>query len=232
MADGTLDSDLLILTDYWPGHPTGNYSPPSDGFTGATSHNVETPVYPVGTKISVFNRGTAGQKGWSTFIYLQLLTQHATNVLAAKSLVVSDSATVWWKVTNATANVASTQLAAYGLSAMTTAYYGWFWCGGVCPEDYVSGLGGNYLTNGLVVAASQVCPAATNSTAVGATGVYALGPAVPVMTAPAGGTHGGSLAFTVTTGTSAALYMNNFAKVAYAFSLLGVPFGRTIAADS
>jgi hypothetical protein len=234
MADGTLDSDLLLLTDNWPGHPTGQYSPPTDGFTGASSHNVEAAAYPLGTKISVYNRGTAGQAGLSTLIYLQLLTQHSTNLVAAKSVVVQDSATVWWKVTNATANVASTQQAAIALSAMTTAYYGWFWCGGVCPEDFVSGLGGNYLTNGLVVAASQICPTAGLATAVGSTGVYALGPAVPVLSG-GGGTHGGTLTFTTIVGASAAAITsinNNYAKVAYAFSLLGVPFGRTLAADS
>jgi len=36
------------------------------------------------------------------------------------------------------------------ISAMTDDYYGWFWCGGVCPEFMVSGMGGTYATDGNV----------------------------------------------------------------------------------
>jgi hypothetical protein len=33
---------------------------------------------------------------------------------------------------------------------MTTGRYGWFWVGGVCPEEFVTDLGGNYYTDATV----------------------------------------------------------------------------------
>jgi hypothetical protein len=33
---------------------------------------------------------------------------------------------------------------AIALSAMTEDYFGWFWCGGLCPEFWVPALGGNF----------------------------------------------------------------------------------------
>lgn len=155
MADSTLDSELFTLNDFWPGSPNPNLSVPTDGFTGATHHNVAAETdYVVGTKIQVYCDGSVGQKGFSVLIYLQVGTQNADSVLAAKSVVVQDSATVWYQVTNDADSCIKipTALAAIALSAMTNAYYGWFWCGGVCPEQYVSGLGGNYATEGSVAA--------------------------------------------------------------------------------
>ena len=156
MADSTLDSELFTLYDNWPGRPDPGLSqdPPRDGFDGADHHNVAAAVFQVGGKIQVYNRGDTGKAGFSTFIYLQVGTQDATTVLAAKSIVAPDSSTSWYKVSNdpARAIVLPTGMAAVALGAMTNAYYGWFWCGGVCPEEAISGLGGTYATEGNVVA--------------------------------------------------------------------------------
>jgi len=156
MADSTIDSELILLRDNWPGDadPGLAQDPPRDGFAGADHHNVATAAYQVGSKIQVYNKGTTGQPGFATFVYLQVGIQDAETVLAAKSIVVSDSATVWYKVTNDPGDCIAlpTGLAAVAISAITNAYYGWFWCKGVCPEEAVSGLGGTYATEGNVVA--------------------------------------------------------------------------------
>ena len=156
MADSTIDSELLILHDFWPGEadPGLAQDPPRDGFTGADHHNVSAAVYQVGSKIQVYNVGDTGKAGFATLIYLQVGTQDATTVLAAKSLVVPDSSTSWYKVTNDPnrALVSPCGVVAYALSAVTNAYYGWFWCGGVCPEEAVTDLGGTYATDGNVAA--------------------------------------------------------------------------------
>lgn len=146
MATGTLDSEVFWLCDNWPGKPTKFEEVPEDGFTGAGHHNVATAVYPVGTKYQVRNR-TAGQPGLSVLTYLQVGTQDAT-AIAAKSPVVPDSATLWYQVTNDPDSCIAlpTGVLAIALSAMTNSYYGWFWTGGVCPEQFVSGLGGTYAT--------------------------------------------------------------------------------------
>jgi len=153
MADSTIDSELFHLIDNWPGAPIPFGSIPPGGFTGSSHHNVATAAFPVGTKWQVYNK-SAGKPGLSIFIYLQVGTQNAASAIAAKSVVVPDSATHWYKVTNDPDDCIKlpTAVAAIALSAMTDAYFGWFWCGGVCPEEFVSALGGNYATDGNVAA--------------------------------------------------------------------------------
>ena len=156
MADSTIDSELFYLDDRWPGKPCPSFGTPADGFTGASHHNVAAPVFPVGTKVQVFNTGvTAGKAGWASFIYLKLEMQDATNVLAARMFVAQHTdaaAGSFFDATNEIASVNGDGLGpiAVGLSAMTVDYYGWFWCDGVCPEEFVAALGGNYYTLGTV----------------------------------------------------------------------------------
>ena len=157
MADSTLDSELLYLINPW-GPPN---TEPSllDDIIGAQHHNVETAFFPVGSVVNLWNdSGDAGKDGWSQFVYLQIeLTGAPTS--AAKQVVVPDSATVWYTVTNdpdgCIANSGTGDcLFGVTLSVMTDGYYGWFWCGGVCPEARVSDLAGNHATEGNVVAGS------------------------------------------------------------------------------
>jgi len=159
MADSTIDSELFWLHDNWPGVPLEQLSAPTDGFTGSTHHNVAAAAYRIGDKIQVYQDGvSAGEPGYSTFIYLQVGTQNADSVIAVKTLCVPDSATNWYKVTNDPDSCIDIPggAAAIALSAITDAYYGWFWCGGVCPEEAVSGLGGNYATTNAVAAGAFI----------------------------------------------------------------------------
>jgi len=158
MANSTLDSELFILYDLWPGVCWPRNIPQDFPTGSACGHNSSTAVFPVGTKIQVWN-GSAGVPGWSTFIYLKLEMQDTTNVLAAKHMVAqhTDAAAGGlgiYDVTNEAASLNTDQKGpvAFGLSAMTVDYYGWFWCGGVCPEEWVSGLAGDYATYGGTVA--------------------------------------------------------------------------------
>jgi len=152
MIDGTLDSEVFALIDNWPGERNVHLPEPTDGFLGASHHNIATEEYQAGTKIQARNKGTTGKSGFSTFIYLQVGVQNAFVDIAVKSLVVPDSVGTWSKVTNDPDDCIAlpTSMVAVALSAMTDAYYGWFWCGGVCPEELVSGLGGTYDTDGTV----------------------------------------------------------------------------------
>jgi len=154
MADSTLDSELIVLFDNWPGHAVRNHiETPLGGFTGSTHHNVATAKYGVGECIWVRNE-SLGQPGWSKFIYLGIGTQNADSAIAVKSYCIQDSATVWYLLTNdpdSCIKIPTTQ-GVVALSAMTDAYYGWFWCAGVCPEEHLSTLGGNFATDGNVAA--------------------------------------------------------------------------------
>jgi hypothetical protein len=150
-SDGTIDSELFVLNDLWPGVPNLRRGVPEGGFTGAGHHNVTEAVglalgYRLGDKIQVRNV-TLGKAGLSRFIYLKLTAQDA-NVLAARHIVALHSNATPYEVTNDAAVDLAAQLGpvAVGISAMTTGNCGWFWCDGVCPEDFVAALGGLYAT--------------------------------------------------------------------------------------
>jgi len=152
MADSTIDSELFVLFDLWPG-VARDVSP--DNMPAAFTTPVSTAVFGPGEKICVWNEGgTAGEDGYATFIYLLVGTQNSAVPIAAKSFCVPGSATTPFTVTNnPDADVViktGSPFLGIALSAMTDAYWGWFWCGGVCPEAIVSGLGGTYVTDNTV----------------------------------------------------------------------------------
>lgn len=171
MADSTIDSSLVILKDnYWPGAPLPNFGKPKDGWTGSSHHNVATAAFKVGTKVQQYheNSSSLGKPGWYEMIYLQMGTQGDT--VAAKSLMIPEDATFTMQVTNnaAAGGAILGTGGVYAISAMTNAYYGWFWSGGVAPTDEIAGLDGNLYTDGNVAAGSGVdCKAAAGTSGVG-----------------------------------------------------------------
>jgi len=159
MADGTLSTDYLVLIDNWPGAPAHNLSVPTDGFTGATTHNVAAAAYDLGTKIQVYNTGvTAGIAGFSTFIYLNIVVE-TTPVTAANQVVTPDTNASLYIVTNDPESclaIPSLPSAVCLTATMNTGYYGWFWCGGVCPEEFATTLTGNILCVNTIALGSVV----------------------------------------------------------------------------
>jgi len=141
--NAVLDSEKLILCNYF-GAPDPQLGEPKDGFTGATHHNVATAAYPLGTVIQVYNTGTTGTAGYSQFVYGKLETQDSTNVVFARCICTRHTDAVPTDFTNDNGADIPYNVAVIALSAMTTDYYGWFWCGGVCPEEFVADLGGFY----------------------------------------------------------------------------------------
>jgi len=140
--NAVLDSEKIILFNHF-GAPDPNLGEPKDGFTGAEHHNVATAVYPLGTVIQVYNK-TLGVAGYSQFVYGKLETQDATNVTFARCICTLHTDAVPTDFTNDNAADLASNACVIAISAMTVDYFGWFWCGGVCPEDFVSGLGGFY----------------------------------------------------------------------------------------
>jgi len=156
-GDSTIAVESVVLLDRWPASPIKSLEGgvPDDGFTGSSHHNVETAVYQVGTKAQVYNNGTTspGVAGYSTLIYLQtkdaitaalelcqpasLTDKHAVSSTKASAIMLGDIAPKM----------------AVTLSAMTDEYFGWFWCGGVAPVDFVAALGtvGDIATDGTVI---------------------------------------------------------------------------------
>jgi len=155
----TIDDASFFLQDNWPGSAPYNAETPIDGFAEAADqhHAQSEEVFPLGIKFQVYNDGSAGPKGYSTFIYLKVGTQDAT-AIAAKSFVVPESATNLFQVSNdpSQALYLPTGLVAVALSAIANGEYGWFWCGGVCPVQYVSALNGNYVQDDTIVAGGPI----------------------------------------------------------------------------
>jgi len=146
MADVTVDLDYVTLFDLFPGVPDPRLGVPKDGFTGTDHHNVATAAYPLGTKIQVYNHSSvAGIDGPSVLVYCKLEAMDATNACKVKHICTQHSDAVYYDLTNeaATDIGSGLGLCAVALNTMTENYYGWFWCGGVCPEEYVPLLTGD-----------------------------------------------------------------------------------------
>ncbi len=156
MADSTITTQGVVLYDRWPGFAE---APPVEHLTDMTSaivgHNQQHAKYPLGTKWQLYNYGAAGNigvkynEGWSTFIYLKCASNIETAVAGAANYFVCPSGTMaagmdsksLYTVASDSDSTAHETLGMVGvcLSTMTNLYYGWFWCGGVCPLEYVSG---------------------------------------------------------------------------------------------
>jgi len=179
----TIDGSQFLLKDNWPFDPgfdrwAGPYmrGPASDA-TDWEGQNVAAAdkKFAVGRKFVKYQKGATGiNQGYSTFIYLRHGTAQTTALSAIKHIYTienaawgtSEAAEALYTVTNdaATACIAEpTGIAAVCLMTMTTNYYGWFWCGGVCPEVILTGMAGTYLTDGNVaVGAMELVTSAVN----------------------------------------------------------------------
>tara|TARA_R100000808_G_scaffold11393_1_gene29270 strand:- start:7076 stop:7693 length:618 start_codon:yes stop_codon:yes gene_type:complete len=153
MAASTIDDQYVHLFDLVPGPVRHGWLPPADSngntFTNSSHHNVATAEYDVGFKVGVYDRTN---KGHAVFAYLQMGTASGVAV-AAKAIMAPGNVTTagsnakhWSIVTNDPDQFVEDSFACVALSAMTEDYYGWFWCGGVCPVGWVSALDGNYKT--------------------------------------------------------------------------------------
>jgi hypothetical protein len=158
MAESTLDSELFFLINKWgPPHPSYNSTIPqgTGKWDGAATQNIAAPTqYPVGTVIQRYHYGTghgasAGQDGYYQMAYLRA----EAAVAAAKDICIASETDDHYAVERDPDALldATNFLIGVGIAAMTAQYYGWFWVGGVCPEnDVTSTMGGNYRTDGTV----------------------------------------------------------------------------------
>jgi len=164
----TIDSTGIILYDNWPNAIVSNSAGPHD--LGNVANGADQnwysasspPPHKLGTKFIGTQNGAAGVNAGSyTLIYLKTGTLLSGTAITAKKFCVmavaptsSTSGDLLYTVSNnPTYTVGmSTGLGAVSMSAMTTAgYYGWFWCGGVCPESICTGMAGTYTTDANVV---------------------------------------------------------------------------------
>jgi len=154
MADASLDDGAICLYPPQIGCVPRVGQPPVDGFTGSDHHNQAYEKFPVGTTIQVYD---TTNKGPSYFTYLRAGVASGTAFAAKQVGTVGDVATAaWYRISNDGDQSITGGPPCVFLSAMTLNYYGWFWTGGVCPVDWVSGLDGNYETNDSVTAGCMI----------------------------------------------------------------------------
>lgn len=140
-----IDDSFFFLVDHFPGTVTVGTNP-SDWVTASATED-----FPVGTKRAVYDDTN---KGWATLCYLKYDNGAGTVAVATvKSLCGLDTtkiatASSWFTVTNDGSGAELVGPIAIALTTMTDEYYGWFWVGGVCPVDTISGLDGIFGSDG------------------------------------------------------------------------------------
>jgi hypothetical protein len=144
-----IDDSKFFLVDQWPGEPTNGQNP--DGWVTPSA----TEDFPLGMKRLIYDDTN---NGWATLCYL-LYEKGTAAAVAVKGICGIDTTSMatagnWNVVTNDGGESQLTGPVAIALSAMTDGQYGWFWVGGVCPVDTISGLDGIFGTDGSITAGS------------------------------------------------------------------------------
>lgn len=142
-----LDDSKFFLVDHWPGEVTTGTNP-----ADFTSPNASE-VFPLGTKRAVYDDTN---NGWATLCFL-LYEKGTAAAVAVKGICGIDTTLMatagnWNVVTNDGGECELVGPIAIALATMADGEYGWFWVGGVCPVDTISGLDGIFGTDGGITA--------------------------------------------------------------------------------
>lgn len=187
MADQTITIQGVILQDNWPGTARTPPMPVTNMTCAAVGHNIIYPMWRLGTKWQLYCTGdtaTLGvgyNVGWSTFVYLQGAADIASAVAAVRftncvvdGTIAEDDSAVKMYVVVGDSDLTTHEtmgLIAVSLSTVTNSYYGWYWCGGVAPLEYVdAGAKTDTLaTDDSVVASGQLGTLASAATGIALT---------------------------------------------------------------
>ena len=154
MAASTLDDALFTLIDNFGPVGPNLINTPSDWTEYTTAQN-----WQLGATIVVPD---VANGGLAILRYLKIMggTEGAANGVAVKGICALRSASNDNYTLVPDGGEADLHgpiavcLGTISFAETTTAYYGWFWTGGVCPVGTISGLNGNYDTDGNVTAAA------------------------------------------------------------------------------
>ena len=150
LGAGSIDTTYLVLYDLFAGVVLGHSgAEPGDGFTSAAAHHnqsaTRTGQYKAGSKFVVYD---ATNDGYAVLTYLKMGTASGV-AIAAGAICTTEGSTAnttpfhWYQVNNDpddTLLTAGHGACAIAISAMTDTYWGWFWTGGVCPENAIAAL--------------------------------------------------------------------------------------------
>ena len=162
MTVGILSTEFYLI-DHWPGEPTAGPNPSSWRNVSATED------FALGTKRLIYDDTN---KGWATVMFLKFVDGAVPEPdLGAGKFPLCGMHTAaaasgdYWAVSNDASIIAKTGPMAIALGLVTTALpYGWFWVGGVCPENAVPELNdAAFVTDGGVTAQSYMVMASSAS---------------------------------------------------------------------
>ena len=157
-----IGAEEFYIHDLWPGAINANLSEPTIGFDSTTISNVATAVYLAGTKIQGCNEVTVSadgarsmNQGYYTMMYAKY---HCSTTLA--DITACDLLTISCLSSHVHGPLAVTREVTSGggfgplavcILDMTPDSFGWFWCGGYCPQNDVTSLDTSiYVTAGCV----------------------------------------------------------------------------------
>jgi len=162
MTVGILSTEFYLI-DNWPGEATNGPNP------AAWTTVYATEIFDLGTKRLVYD---ATNKGWSTLMFLKFVDGAVPEPgLAAGEFPLCGMHTAaaasgdYFAVGNDASIIDLAGPMAIALGSVTTALpYGWFWVGGVCPEDTVGALNdAAFVCNDGVTAQSHMIMASSAS---------------------------------------------------------------------
>lgn len=147
MTIGILSTEFYLI-DNWPGEPT-NGPNPSDWTAVSADEDFD-----LGTKRMIYDDTNAG---WATLMFLKFVDGTvpepglATGKFPLCGMHTAAAASGDYFVVNNTGDSIG-KLGPMAIclgSPVTATPYGWYWVGGVCPQDTISGLTGRaYVTDG------------------------------------------------------------------------------------
>lgn len=148
-----IDDSKFFLVDHWPGEVTIGTNP-SDFTNVYTAAQVAAgDAFPIGTKRAIYDDTN---NGWATLCFLTY-EKGTTTAVAVKGLCGIDTAEMasagnWPVVTNDGGECELTGPIAIALATMADGESAFFWVGGVCPVDTISGLDGIFLSDASITA--------------------------------------------------------------------------------
>jgi len=166
----TIDDSLFYLIDQFAG---GSNTGPTV-IPGDWTELSGTPLFPLGTKIRMPVVISGTHVGFATFTYLKY-SKGTADAAGAKGICgIKASSPSPYVVCNDGGEILLEGPIAIALTTMTDGKYAFFWTGGVCPVNIVSGLDGNYNTDGTVAAGKGIVMSDGDSSASGVAGFSAL----------------------------------------------------------
>jgi hypothetical protein len=114
-----------------------------------------TDKYGVGAKVQVEVKvaATGARVGFATFTWLKYVKGSSTLAVVKDACGVVISLNQPYTVSNYGSEIHLAGPIAYALGTLVDGYDYWFWTGGTCPDNIVTGLDGDYLTISSGVAA-------------------------------------------------------------------------------